>query len=164
MPQTLCSAALKVQSSLCIHISGNPLHPINRGALCPKAFGALQLLYDPDRLKGPMVRAGDLGRFRSIGWDEALKLVTERLAELRGKGLAHTVAVLGGQYRGYRDTLWRRFAEAYGTPNYIRVRCLAPEEPALAHPLMQGVASPLGYDLAEARSILSFGVGLLEAC
>lgn len=144
-------------------IAGNPLHPINRGALCPKAYGALQLLYDPERVKGPMVRAGDRGRFRSIGWDEALKLVTERLAELRGKGLAHTVAVLGGQYRGYRDTLWRRFAEAYGTPNYIRVRCLAPEEPALAHQLMQGVTSPLGYDLAEARSILSFGVGLLEA-
>jgi anaerobic selenocysteine-containing dehydrogenase len=144
-------------------ISGNPLHPINRGALCPKAYGALQLLYDPDRLKGPMVRAGDRGRFRSIGWDEALRLVTERLAELRGKGLAHTVAVLGGQYRGYRDTLWRRFAEAYGTPNYIRVRCLAPEHPALAHQLMQGVTSPLGYDLAEARCILSFGAGLLDA-
>src|SRR3989338_5723188 len=144
-------------------IAGNPLHPINRGALCPKAYGALQLLYDPDRLKGPMVRAGDRGRFRSIGWDEALRLVTERLAELRGKGLAHTVAVLGGQYRGYRDTLWRRFAEAYGTPNYIRARCLAPEHPALAHQLMQGVTSPLGYDLAEACCILSFGAGLLEA-
>ena len=144
-------------------ISGNPLHPVNRGALCPKAYGALQLLNDPDRLKGPMVRAGDRGRFRPIGWDEALRMVTERLAELRVKGLSHTVAVLGGQYRGYRDTLWRRFAEAYGTPNYIRVRCLAPEHPALAHQLMQGVTSPLGYDLAEARCILSFGVGLLEA-
>jgi anaerobic selenocysteine-containing dehydrogenase len=144
-------------------ISGNPLHPVNRGALCPKAYGALQLLYDPDRLKGPMVRAGDRGRFRSIGWDEALRLVTERLAELRVKGLSHTVAVLGGQYRGYRDTLWRRFAEAYGTPNYIRVRCLAPERPALAHQLLQGVQSPLGYDLAGARCILSFGAGFLDA-
>ncbi|MBI4240325.1 MAG: nitrate reductase, partial [Candidatus Rokubacteria bacterium] len=51
-------------------ISGNPLHPINRGALCPKAFGALQLLYDPNRLKGPMARDGERGRFRPIGWDE----------------------------------------------------------------------------------------------
>ncbi len=144
-------------------ISGNPLHPINRGALCPKAYGALQLLYDPNRVKGPMVRAGDRGRFRSIGWDEALRLVTGRLAELRAKGSSHTVAVLGGQYRGYRDTLWRRFAEAYGTPNYIRVRCLTPERPALAHHLMQGVTSPVGYDFSEARCILSFGVGLLEA-
>src|SRR3990172_6266840 len=93
-------------------ISGNPLHPINRGALCPKAFGGLQLLYDPNRLKGPMARAGERGRFRSIGWDEALSALNARLSELRAQGLAHTVAILGGQYRGYRDTLWKRFAEA----------------------------------------------------
>jgi anaerobic selenocysteine-containing dehydrogenase len=144
-------------------ISGNPLHPINRGALCPKAFGGLQLLYDRDRVKGPLARAGARGSFRSIGWDEALGLVTARLSELRAQGLAHTVAILGGQYRGYRDTLWKRFADAYGTANYIRVRCLAPERPALAHQLMQGVTTPLGYDLGEAQFILSFGAGLLEA-
>ncbi|MFZ1060220.1 MAG: molybdopterin-dependent oxidoreductase, partial [Candidatus Rokuibacteriota bacterium] len=144
-------------------LSGNPLHPINRGALCPKAFGGLQLLYDPNRLKGPMARAGERGRFRPVGWDEALSMLTARLADLRAKGLSHTVAILGGQYRGYRDTLWKRFAEAYGTPNYIRVRCLPPERPALAHQLMQGVTTPLGYDLGEAQFILSFGAGLLEA-
>lgn len=144
-------------------ISGNPLHPINRGTVCPKAFGGLQLLYDPNRIKGPMVRAGERGRFRSIGWDEALSMVTARLVDLRTKGLSHTLAVLGGQYRGYRDTLWSRFAQAYGTPNYIRLRCFAPEKPALAHQLMQGVTTPLAYDLAETQFILSFGAGLLES-
>src|SRR3972149_3407723 len=143
-------------------ISGNALHPINRGALCPKAFGGLQLLYDPHRLKGPMARDGKHGALRPIAWEEALRLATQRLAELRQQGLSHTVAILGGQYRGYRDTLWKRFAEAYGTPNYIRVRCLAPEHPALTHRLMQGVEAPLGYDLAQARLILSFGAGLRD--
>lgn len=144
-------------------ISGNPLHPINRGALCPKAFGGLQLLYDSNRLKGPMARSGERGKFRPIGWDEALSMVTARLSDLRVKGLSHTVAILGGQYRGYRDAVWKRFAEAYGTPNYIRVRCFSPEKPALTHQLMQGVTAPLSYDLAEARFILSFGAGLLES-
>lgn len=144
-------------------VSGNPFHPVNRGALCPKAFGGLQLLYDSDRLRGPMARDRTSGRFRLIEWDEALALVTTRLSELRAKGLPHTLAILGGQYRGYRDTLWKRFAEAYGTPNYIRVRCLQPERPALTHRLMQGVASPLGYDLGEAQFVLSFGASLLEA-
>jgi len=144
-------------------ISGNPLHPINRGAVCPKAFGGLQMLYDPNRIKGPMARNGERGRFRSIGWDEALKLVSERLSDLRAKGQAHTLAILGGQYRGYRDTLWSRFAETYGTPNYIRLRCFAPDKPALAHQMMQGATTPLAYDLAEAQFILSFGAGLLES-
>src|SRR5574341_457404 len=144
-------------------ISGNPFHPINRGAVCPNAFGGLQLLYDPNRIKGPMARNGERGRFRSIGWDEALAMVTAHLSDLRTKGLAHTLAILGGQYRGYRDTLWSRFAQAYGTPNYIRLRCIAPEKPALAHQLMQGVTAPLAYDLAESQFILSFGANLLES-
>jgi len=158
-----CGLVVRTLDGQAAGIRGNPLHPVNRGALCPKAFGGLQLLYDPNRLKGPMVRDRERGHFRPIAWDEALGLVTKRLSELRAQGLAHTVAVLGGQYRGYRDTLWKRFAEAYGTPNYIRVRCLQPERPALAHQLMQGVTTPLGYDLGEARCILSFGVGLLES-
>jgi anaerobic selenocysteine-containing dehydrogenase len=144
-------------------IAGNPHHPINRGSLCPKAFGGLQLLYDPNRIKGPLARAGERGKFRSIGWDEALSIVVSRLSDLRAKNLSHTVAILGGQYRGYRDFLWKRFAESYGTPNYVRVRCFSPEKHALAHHFMQGVAEPLGYDLGEAQFILSFGAGLLES-
>ena len=158
-----CGLLVRTHDGDATGIAGNPLHPINRGALCPKAFGGLQLLHDPRRLKGPMARDGERGRFRPIGWDEALKMVAARLSDLRARGLSHTVAVLGGQYRGYRDTLWKRFVEAYGTPNYIRFRCLPPEKPALAHQLMQGVTAPLGYDLGEAQFILSFGAGLLEA-
>src|SRR3990167_1039195 len=158
-----CGLMVRTLDGQVAGLAGNPLHPVNRGALCPKAFGGLQLLYDSNRLKGPMARDGERGRFRSIGWDEALSMLTARLADLRAKGLSHTVAILGGQYRGSRDTLWRRFAEAYGTPNYIRLRCLAPERPALAHRLMQGVTTPLSYDLGESQFILSFGAGLLEA-
>ncbi|HSE96232.1 MAG TPA: molybdopterin-dependent oxidoreductase, partial [Methylomirabilota bacterium] len=148
-----CGVLVRVLDGEVAGLSGNPLHPVNRGGLCPKAYGGLQLLNDPNRLRGPMVRDRERGRFRPIGWDEALGLVTQRLSELRTQGLPHTVAILGGQYRGYRDTLWQRFAEAYGTPNYVRVRCLAPEQPALAHQLMQGVTVPLGYDLGEAQLI-----------
>lgn len=56
-------------------ISGNPLHPVNRGGLCPKAFGALELFYDSGRLKGPIARAGERGTFHPIDWDGALAMV-----------------------------------------------------------------------------------------
>ena len=144
-------------------ISGNPLHPINRGAVCPKAFGGLQLLYDSNRIKGPMARNGERGLFRAIGWDEALKLVTARLSDLRAKGLAHTLAILGGQYRGYRDTLWSRFAQAYGTPNYIRLRSLrAGEAGAGASAQCNKVMMLLAYDLAQFEFILSFGAKVMS--
>src|SRR3970040_2826317 len=81
-------------------ISGNALHPINRGALCPKAFGGLQLLYDPHRLKGPMARDGKHGALRPIAWEEALRLATQRLGELRQRGRSLQLACFGGQYPG----------------------------------------------------------------
>ncbi|MFQ5853487.1 MAG: molybdopterin-dependent oxidoreductase, partial [Candidatus Binatia bacterium] len=158
-----CGLLVRTLDGEAAGISGNPLHPINRGALCPKAYGGIQLLYDPNRIRGPMARSGRRGRFRPLGWKEAMSMVTAHLSDLRAKGLSHTVAILGGQYRGYRDLLWKRFAEAYGTPNYIRFRCIRPEEPALAHKLMQGILTPLSYDLAETRYILSFGAGILES-
>jgi anaerobic selenocysteine-containing dehydrogenase len=160
-----CGLLVRTLDGVVAGIRGNPLHPVNRGALCVKAYGALQLVADPDRFRGPLRRVGERGsgRFEPIGWDEALDLLAARLNELRTGGLAHTVAILGGQYRGLRDTLWERFARSYGTPNYIRVRCIAPERPALSHRLMQGVTSPLAYDLHRANYVLAFGVGLLES-
>lgn len=160
-----CGLLVRSMDGRAVGLRGNPWHPVNRGALCPKAFGALQLLDDADRYRGPMVRDGERGsgRLRPIGWDEALDLLAKRLGDLRSQGLGHTVAILGGQYRGVRDVLWQRFARSYGTPNYIRARCLAPERPALSHHLMQGVTSPLAYDLEHASFVLAFGTGLLES-
>ena len=158
-----CGLLARVVDGEVVGIAGNPRHPVNRGGICAKALGALQLLHSPDRLHGPMIRDGQRGRFKPATWDEALKIVSDRLAELRGKRLGHTVAILGGQYRGTRDALWRQFARAYGTPNYLRARCLAPEQPALAHRLMHGATAPFAYDLAEAQIIVSFGAGILES-
>jgi len=159
-----CGLLVRTMDGHAVGLKGNPHHPVNRGGLCPKAFGGLQLLHSAHRYRGPLIRDGARGRFRPVGWDEALALLGRRLADLRAQGLAHTVAILGGQqYRGYRDALWRRFAESYGTPNYIRARCTAPERAAAAHRLTQGVSAPLAYDLADASYILAFGVGLLES-
>lgn len=160
-----CGLLVRTMDGEAVGLRGNPAHPVNRGALCPKPFGALQALHDPDRYRAPMVREGERGsgRFKSIGWNEALDLVTKGLGNLRTQGQAHTVVTLGGQYRGLRDALWARFTQAYGTPNYVRMRCLAPERPTLTHRLMHGVTSPLTYDLERAQLVLVFGVGLFES-
>lgn len=158
-----CGLLARVVDGQLVGLAGNPYHPVNRGAVCAKVFGALQLLHSPERLRGPMVKDGQRGKLRPASWNEALKIVGDRLADLRGKRLAHTVAILGGQYRGTRDAIWRQFARAYGTPNYIRARCLAPEKPALAHQRMHGAKVPFAHDIGEAEIVVSFGAGLLDA-
>lgn len=157
-----CGLLARVVGDEVVGLAGNPQHPVNRGGLCARAFGALELLSAPTRVEGPLVKDGARGKLKRATWEEALALVSAPLSDLRGRGLAHTVAIVGGQYRGTRDALWAQFARAYGTPNYIRARAEAPERPALAHRFMQGATSPLAYDLGEAQLIVSFGAGILE--
>ncbi len=159
-----CGVLARVVDGKVVKIEGNPMHPINRGTLCMKGYAGLQFLYHPERIKGPMKRAGEKGegKWQPITWDEAIQMVAGELNKLRKEKKSHTVAVLGGEYRGYRHLLWQRFTQAYGTPNYIRLLDPGMEEPSLAHRLMQGVTKPLGYDLFNVSLILSFGCDWLE--
>ncbi|MBM2826298.1 MAG: twin-arginine translocation signal protein [Dehalococcoidia bacterium] len=71
-----------------VKLEGNPLHPRNKGALCPKGFGQIMALYDPNRVKTPLIRTNEKGvpgKFREASWDEALTLVAEKLNEVRAK-------------------------------------------------------------------------------
>ncbi len=160
-----CGILARVVDGNLVHIAGNPLYPVNEGGLCMKGLAGMQVLYDPDRIRSPLQRDGARGsrRWKPISWEQALQQVGARLHDLRSGSKAHTLAVLGGQYRGLVDPLLQRFCQAYGTPNYLRLRCLEPDRSAPADYYTQGVQGPLAYDLANSRYILSFGCGLLES-
>lgn len=156
-----CGVRARVVDGRVVKVEGNPFHPVNRGRLCPVGQAAPQFLYHPDRLRAPMVRDGG-GSLRPASWGEAIALVARKLQALRGQQEAHTMVFLTGTYRGLRERFLRRFMSALGSPNYVRAGEIFAEEADLAHVLTQGVDRPLAPDLFSARSILSFGVPLLE--
>ena len=158
-----CGVLVRVVDEQVVGVSGNPVHPINRGGLCPRAFGALEMLRSPRLLSGPRVRDGARGHLKEATWEQAIGQVVQRLGELRQQGLGHTVGILGGEYRGSRELLWQRFAQAYGTPNSIRIRASNPEVPSLAHRFMHGATTPWAYDLEQAKLVVSFGASLFES-
>ncbi|HET9061845.1 MAG TPA: molybdopterin-dependent oxidoreductase, partial [Candidatus Binatia bacterium] len=69
--------------------------PISKGYVCPKGLAIGDLHNDPDRLREPMRRGAD-GKFRPIGWDEAFRLVAERIGATRKAHGADAVAVYFG--------------------------------------------------------------------
>ncbi|MBI3781180.1 MAG: molybdopterin-dependent oxidoreductase, partial [candidate division NC10 bacterium] len=156
-----CGINVRVIDGRAIKIDGLPFHPINRGRLCAVGQAGLQVLYDPDRIKGPMKRIGGRAssKWQSLSWDEAIQTVAAKLTEIRGRGEPHTVAVLAGQPRGLMDRLLARFLEAYGSPNYVRNSCDGTATTVL---LTQGIDTQVGYDLEHSNFILSFGYSLLE--
>jgi len=104
-----------------VKVEGNPLDPINQGALCPVGQAMLQLVYNPDRIRSPMKCVGERGAggWQAISWQEAIATIKAKLGELRGGPGAHTVAVLSNGTSELAGRLMTRFLDAYGSPNFI---------------------------------------------
>ena len=75
-------------------IKGDPLDTFSRGHICPKAVALQDIQNDPDRLHQPMLRVGS--EWQPIAWDEAFKLVAERLAGIQARHGQNAVAVYQG--------------------------------------------------------------------
>lgn len=60
------------------HIEGDPDHPVNRGTLCPKGAGLIDVIHSKTRLKHPEYRAPGSNEWQRLSWDDAL----DRIARL----------------------------------------------------------------------------------
>ena len=65
-----CGMLVRTREGRAVKVEGNPSHPVNRGRLCARGQASLQGLYNPDRIRQPLLR-GDSGQFQSISWEEA---------------------------------------------------------------------------------------------
>ena len=68
-----------------IHIEGDPDHPVNRGTLCPKGVGLLDIVHAPTRLKTPRYRAPGAAQFQDVTWDFALDRIARLMKDDRDK-------------------------------------------------------------------------------
>ena len=72
-----------------IHIEGDPDHPVNRGTLCPKGSGLLDIVHAPTRLQFPRYRAPGSNEFKRVSWDFALDRIARLMKQDRD---AHFIA------------------------------------------------------------------------
>lgn len=71
-----------------IKFEGDPASPRNIGTLCPKGMAQIQPVYDPNRVKTPLVRTnakGEPGTWRRASWDEAIELSAKAIGEARDR-------------------------------------------------------------------------------
>ncbi len=68
-----------------LHIEGDPDHPVNRGTLCPKGAGLLDVVHSPGRLTRPRYRAPGGAEFKPVSWDFALNRIATLMKEDRDK-------------------------------------------------------------------------------
>ncbi len=114
-----CGIRVHVRNGEVRYIEGNPDHPLNNGVLCAKGSSGIMKQYSPARLAKPLKRKPGAergaGEFEAISWDEAFRLLEERLGRIRATDPKQFALFTG---RDQMQALTGLFARQFGTPNY----------------------------------------------
>lgn len=73
-----------------ISIEGDPDHPVNEGALCPKGMSLSKLNSNKERPDKPLYRAPHSAEWKEVEWDWALKEIAKRVKDTRDATFART--------------------------------------------------------------------------
>ncbi len=92
--EALCGLAVETQDSAVTSLRGDAQDPFSRGHICPKAVALPDIYADPERLRQPLRRTA--GGWHTIGWDEALGEVAERLQSIQAQHGPDAVGVYQG--------------------------------------------------------------------
>jgi anaerobic selenocysteine-containing dehydrogenase len=143
-------------------IEGNPLDSISGGKLCARGQAAVQSLYHPDRLRGPMQRTGERGsgQFAPITWDAALSSAAEKISKVRSEAPGKIALLMGGIV-GSRSAAVEQFAKALNAAP--PVVCSITDHPVerMAAEMVFGWKGQPNYDLANANITLGVGADFL---
>jgi anaerobic selenocysteine-containing dehydrogenase len=112
-----CGIKVYLKDGTVTYIEGNRDHPVNKGVLCGKGSAGIMQHYSPARLTTPLIRTGPRGsgEFRELDWDEALKIATTWLSQVRNED-PKKLAFFTGRDQSQALTGW--WATQFGTPNY----------------------------------------------
>ena len=159
-----CGVLAHVKNGRVTKITGNPDHPLSKGHLCPRGTGGIGLLYDPDRLKKPLIRIQKRGEqvFEEVSWDTALGEIAERMQLIKQ---VHGPEAMALYSHGYGGSWFKHLLKAYGSPNAAApsyAQCRGPREVGFQLTFGSGVGSPESTDMENSRVITLIGSHLGE--
>ncbi|WP_024954155.1 molybdopterin-containing oxidoreductase family protein [Sulfurospirillum arcachonense] len=148
-----CPAIATVRNGRLVRMEANMDTPY--GGLCGRGRAAMGTLYDPDRIKTPLIRIGKRGegKFRQASWDEALNMVSDKMKSLAAKGDQKSLAYL--PRFSSAPLMDAEFFKLYGTPNKVGYG-----DTCFANGLTVGLTSIIGGKLDS--GIPSVGTGTLS--
>ncbi len=115
-----CGVYVTVKDGKAVAIEPDKEHPISKGYICSKAYGALELEYDRDRLLHPMIRTGERGegKWEEISWNKAFSTIAQKLNQIKQESGAQSVVFAHGTGRDFHRFVYR-VANLFGTPNVM---------------------------------------------
>ena len=132
--------------------------------LCARGQAGPSFLYDPDRLKTPLIRTGERGegRFREATWEEALDHIAAGMLDIADSYGPESVAFFAhtsgdGWFAEY-------LAQAWGSPNAARPSsslCTSPREEAALLTIGRGIGGhePVDWEHVDCITLIGSHIG-----
>ena len=156
-----CSVVAKVVNGRVHKLNPNPENPKSRNMLCARGNAAIQQVYDPDRLKQPLIRAGARGegKWKPVSWDEAFTFAAGKLTETRAK--YGPEGTLWSSTEGFQEVFFKNLGQAFGSPNILRHPSLCLASVTLAYSMTFGTVP--SFDLLNAKYVIMAGANRFES-
>ncbi|MGD8301386.1 MAG: 4Fe-4S dicluster domain-containing protein [Desulfobacterales bacterium] len=155
-----CGILAKNREGRVIKVEGNPMHPINKGKLCMRGQAALQAIYNPDRIKTPLLK--DENGWQPISFAKAQSMLKYKTRDAAQKGSNRvrflTEVVGSSQLALFADALkkWNASAPLVFEP-------FAYETIKTANETVFGRKELASYRMQDADVLISFGADFLES-
>jgi anaerobic selenocysteine-containing dehydrogenase len=88
-----CGLLMTIEGREVISVKGDPDNALSRGHICPKATAIADLQNDPDRLRKPLKRTGDV--WEEIGWGQAFSEIAEKARAIIARDTASAALYVG---------------------------------------------------------------------
>jgi thiosulfate reductase / polysulfide reductase chain A len=158
-----CAAIARVENGIVTKLDPNPLFPKSKNMLCPRGNAGIAALYDPDRLKYPMIRVGERGegKFKRVTWDEAYTYIKEKTLKILDEEEDNRSSFLFCAGEGMAEHTFKSFFEAFGSANWLNHSSVCLQTVASAYGVTIGKYPEV--DLDNAEYIIMAGANRAEA-
>ena len=159
-----CGAIAYVEDGRLWKLEGNPLDPLSRGRLCPRGSGGVGTHYDPDRLRGPLLRKAQRGEeaWVEVTWDEALDFIAGKMKRIKQEYGPEAMALFS---HGIGGNFLKHLLKAYGSANIAApsfAQCRGPRDVGFRLTFGEDIGSPERTDIENAQCLVLIGSHLGE--
>jgi thiosulfate reductase / polysulfide reductase chain A len=156
-----CSLIAVVENGIVQKLNPNPENPRSRGMLCARGNAGIQQLYDPARIKQPLIRTGPRGegKWRPATWEEAFDFAAGKLSATKEK--YGPQGTLWSSSEGFQEIFFKNLALSFGSPNTVRHSSSCLTSVNLANSLTFGTVP--SFDLMNSRYVIMSGANRMEA-
>ena len=149
-----CGTLVKVRDGRPIKLEGNPDHPLSSGGLCALAHGMVFGLYNPERLRQPLIAS------RPATWEQIDREITPKLAAIKRSG--GKVRLLTAPITGPTslETV-QKFLAQFSDAKHITYQAVSTDAIRQAHLRSHGTNAIPSYRFDKARLVVSFGADFL---